>query len=298
MKENGSTTSKFGRSLRRINIALLSILPVVLLGASPQARGAGKPNNSGQTIVLVHGAWADSSGWSDVISRLQSEGYTVWAVPNPLRGLSSDAAYVASILNTIPGPIILVAHSYGGAVITNAAAGNPNVKALVYINGFAPDEGETGLQLASMPPPPGASLSCVLGDPSTIFDAVPYPGAQNGDVDLYIKQEVYPSCFANTLPARRAAVLAASQRPVPLSALSEPSGPPAWKTIPSWYLVGTQDKVIPPYVQMYMAERANAQIVQVKAPHPSMISDPKAVADLIKTAARAVVETPVQELEQ
>jgi pimeloyl-ACP methyl ester carboxylesterase len=199
---------------------------------------------------------------------------------------------VASILKSIPGPIILVGHSYGGAVITNAATGNPNVKALVYIDGFAPDEGESALDLASMPPPRGASRSCVLGDPSALFNAVPYPGAQNGDVDLYIKPEVYPTCFANTIAAKQAAILAASQRPVTLSALAEKSGPPAWKSIPSWYLVGTRDKVIPPYVQMFMAERANAQIVKVKAPHPSMISDPNAVAHLIERAAQAVLATP------
>jgi pimeloyl-ACP methyl ester carboxylesterase len=120
------------------------------------------------------------------------------------------------------------------------------------------------------------------------LNTVPYPGAQNGDVDLYIKQEAYPSCFANTIPAKQAAVLAASQRPITFSAGVEPSGPPAWKTIPSWYLVGTLDNVIPPYLQMYMAERANAQIVKIEAPHPSMISNPKDVADLIETAARAV----------
>jgi pimeloyl-ACP methyl ester carboxylesterase len=214
-------------------------------------------------------------------------------VPNLLRGISTDAAYVASILQTIPGPIVLVAHSYGGAVITNAAIGNANVKALVYIDGFAPDEGETGFQLVGMPPPPGQSMSCVaVEDPLTIFNPVPYPGAPSGDFDLYLKPEVYPSCFANTIAAKQAAGLAASQRPITFSAGAEPSGPPAWKTIPSWYLVGTFDKVIPPYVQMFMAERANAQIVQVKAPHPAMISNPKDVADLIETAAQAVLETP------
>ena len=246
-------------------------------------------NSNNPTIVLVHGAWADASSWNEVTPRLQADGHTVWVVPNPLRGLSSDAAYVASILNTIPGPIILVAHSYGGAVITNAATGNPNVKALVYIDGFAPDEGETGFQLLDMPPPPGQSKSCVTSDN---LNFVPYPGAQNGDVDLYIKPEVYPSCFANTIEAEQVAVLAASQRPITFSAGAEPSGPPAWKTIPSWYLVGTLDKVIPPYVQMFMAERANAHIVKVKAPHPSMISNPEAVANLIETAAQAVLATP------
>jgi pimeloyl-ACP methyl ester carboxylesterase len=250
------------------------------------------PAKTRPTIVLVHGAWADGSSWNGVTPRLQAEGYNVWVVPNPLRGLSADAAYVASILKTIPGPIILVAHSYGGAVITNAATGNPNVKALVYIDGFALDEGESVLQLAGMPPPPGQSQSCVSGDPATLFNAVPYPGAQNGDVDLYIKPEVFPSCFANTIAAKQAEVLAASQRPVALSALAEPSGPPAWKAIPAWYLVGTLDNVIPPYAQLFMAQRAHAQIVQVKAPHPAMLSVPNAVADLIETAAQAVVATP------
>ena len=292
MKQSKSYELKSCRSiLGRIPIAA-AILAMSFIGVSARAQGASKATNSAQTIVLVHGAWADGSSWNEVTTRLQANGHTVWAVPNPLRGLSSDAAYVASILNTIPGPIILVAHSYGGAVITNAATGNPNVKALVYIDGFAPDEGETGYQLLGMPPPPGASPSCLLGDPATIFNVVPYPGAPNGDVDLYIKPEVYPSCFANTIAAKQAAVLAASQRPITFSAGAEPSGPPAWKTIPSWYLVGTLDKVIPPYLQFFMAERANAQIVQVKAPHPSMISDPNAVAKLIETAAQAVLATP------
>jgi pimeloyl-ACP methyl ester carboxylesterase len=249
-----------------------------------------KPAKPLPTIVLVHGAWADSAGWEGVTARLLKDGYPVWAVPNLLRGIASDAAYVASILETIPGPIILVGHSYGGAVISNAATGNPNVKALVYIDGFAPDEGETGLDLIAMPPPSGASPSCVAGEPTTLFNLVSYPGAPAGDFDLYIKQEVYPSCFANTIKGKQAAVLATAQRPLAASVLAEPSGPPAWKTIPTWYLLGTLDRVIPPYLQRFMAERANAQIVEVKAPHPAMISHPRAVADLIETAAQAVSE--------
>ncbi|HEU0296130.1 MAG TPA: alpha/beta hydrolase [Anaerolineales bacterium] len=287
MKQNESSAPKIRRSLFRAMLVVLVIVPMLFVGANARAQ-ASMANNSAQTIVLVHGAWADSASWSGVISRLQMEGYTVWAVPNPLRSLSSDAAYVASILNTIPGPIVLVAHSYGGAVITNAATGNPNVKALVYIDGFVPDEGETGFDLLGMEPPPDASPSCVAGDPATIFNFVSYPGAPAGDFDLYIKQEVYPSCFANTIAAKQAAVLAASQRPFVLSILGQPSGPPAWKTIPSWYLVGTLDKVIPPFLQTFMAERANAQIVRVKAPHPAMISNPQAVVDLIETAVQAV----------
>lgn len=285
MKQYESPEPKVRRSLVRAAVVAGLILPVLVMGASPQAQPA---DHSDLTIVLVHGAWADSSGWEGVIARLLVDGYQVRTAPNPLRNLSSDSAYVASILSTIPGPIILVGHSYGGAVITNAATGNPNIKALVYINGFAPDEGETGLQLASMTPPAGASLSCVLGDPAEIFDAVPYPGAPAGDADLFIKQEVFPNCFANDMPAKQAAILAVTQRPLVLSTLVEPSGPPAWKEIPSWFLVGTQDRVIPPYLQLFMAERASGQIVQVKAPHPAMISNPNAVVKLIETAAEAV----------
>jgi pimeloyl-ACP methyl ester carboxylesterase len=238
------------------------------------------------TIVLVHGAWADGSGFSGVTAILQQEGYTVAVPPNPLRGLPSDSAYIASFLASITGPIVLVGHSYGGAVITDAAYNNPNVKALVYIDAFVPDQGESVLQLASTPPPPGQPASCLGGDPSTAFNFVPYPGG-NGDADLYIKPSLFPSCFANDLPTGLATVIAAAQRPIAFSALTEPSGPPAWKTIPSWYLLGTLDKVIPPYAQLAMAERAHAHIVEVAAAHPSMLSHPLAAAQLIVTAAEA-----------
>ncbi len=275
--------------------ALLRIFPVTLALAAIAAASApalaqegSKVTQTKPNIVLVHGAWADGSGWADVVERLQAAGYTVYVPPNPLRGIAADSAYVASFLNSLTGPLILVAHSYGGAVITNAATGNPNVKALVYIDGFMPDENETGVQLIGMPPPPGQAASCVGGNPPTAFNFVPYPGAPPGDVDLYIKPELFQACFANELSDKKAAILAASQRPIVLSALVEPSGPPAWKTIPSWYLVGTLDNVIPPYLQRFMAERANAQIVEVKAMHPAMISHPGAVVDLIETAAKTV----------
>jgi pimeloyl-ACP methyl ester carboxylesterase len=257
-----------------------------LIAAPVLAQAGSSPARTRPSIVLVHGAWADASSWNGVTARLQADGYTVYALPNPLRGLSADAAYIAAILNTIPGPIILAAHSYGGAVISNAATGNANVKALVYVDAFVPDQGETLFGLASTPPPPGQPASCLAGDPTTLFNAVPFPGAQNGDVDLYIKPELFSSCFANDLPVRQARALAAAQRPIALSALMEPSGPPAWKTIPSFYLVGTLDKVIPPYAQLFMAQRAHAQIVQVSASHPAMISHPGAAADLIEKAAR------------
>ena len=280
MKQNKSNELKIWRVMQ-ITITLTIALAFIVTSAGSARADSNKPS-----IVLVHGAWADASNWNGVTARLQADGYTVHAVPNTLRGLSADVAYVASILNTITGPIVLVGHSYGGAVITNAATGNLNVKALVYVDAFVPDEGESLLQLASTPPPPGQPASCLGGDPTTVFNFVPYPGAPNGDVDLYIKPELFPSCFANDLSIRQAAVLAASQRPITFSALLEPSGTPAWKTIPSWYLIGTLDKVIPPYAQLFMAQRANAHIIQVKASHPAMISHPSAAVDLIEKAAR------------
>jgi pimeloyl-ACP methyl ester carboxylesterase len=238
------------------------------------------------TIVLVHGAWADASGWSAVILRLQEDGFTVYAPPNTLRGLPQDSAYLHDFLTQNPAlagqPVLLVAHSYGGAVITNAAVGNPQVKALVYVDAFIPDQGETIGQLAAAQPG-----SCLLGDPADIFDSVPYPGGSADDVDLYIKSSRVPGCFATGLPARQAAVVATTQRPLPASAFSEPSGAPAWKTIPSWAVIGTADQVIPPAELTFMAKRAGAHITEVSAGHLSMIADPETVAQVIEQAAKA-----------
>jgi len=243
--------------------------------SSAAANGRSKP-----TIVLVHGAWADGSSWSEVVRRLQRDGFPVRVPPNPLRSLPGDSATVASFLSTIPGPIVLVGHSYGGAVITNAATGNPNVKALVYVDAFAPDQGETVLPLAG----PDSALAV---DPTTVFDFVPYPGAPAGDIDLYLKQSVFLTSFANGVPPPTASVLYATQRPITLSAGNQPSGVPAWKTIPSWYLVGTEDKVIPPTQQRFMAQRAGARTVEVKAGHLSLITRSGAVERLILDAVTA-----------
>jgi pimeloyl-ACP methyl ester carboxylesterase len=246
------------------------------------AREATAQGESKPTVVLVHGTWADSGSWGQVVARLQRQGYTVIAFPTPLRGLPDDSAYLAAFLSSVPGPIVLVGHSYGGAVITNAATGNTNVKALVYVDAFLPDEGETLGELIGTPPG-----SCVLGPPAEIFDLRPIPGAPPGVVDAYIKQDLFPSCFANDLPAKQAAVLAATQRPGSTLTLGQPSGPPAWAEIPSWALVGTVDRVILPATQLFMAERAGARIVKVKASHLSMISQPGAVTRLIVAADRA-----------
>ena len=233
------------------------------------------------TIVLEHGAWADASSWNRVIRLLQEDGFTVAAPPNPLRGVGYDSTYLADFLSTISGPVVLVGHSYGGFVTTNAATGNSNVKALVYVDAFIPDKGDTLLSLLNN------SGSCLGGPPGDVFNFAPYPGAPTGDVDTYIKPSLVPGCFANGLPASQAAVIAATQRPLAASTLQEASGPPAWQTIPSWAVIGTADRVIPPALLTSMAQRAGAHITHVNAGHLSMISDPCAVARVIEQAAQA-----------
>jgi pimeloyl-ACP methyl ester carboxylesterase len=271
---------------RRFRFWFTAIATVVLaavaipgLGASADAAASATHRAPKPTIVLVHGAWADGSSWNGVVERPQHDGYPGRVPPNPLRSLPTDSATIASFLATISGPIILVGHSYGGAVITNAATGNPNVKALVYVDAFAPDQGETVLPLAG-------SGSALAVDPTTVFDFVPYPGAPAGDVDLYIKQKVFLNSFANGVPTKTAKLLYAAQRPFAFSAGNEPSGVPAWKTIPSWYVLGTADKIITPAQQLLMAQRAKATIVRVNAGHLSMVSHPSAVTDVIIKAAR------------
>jgi pimeloyl-ACP methyl ester carboxylesterase len=282
------------RIARRISLpALLAVvLAAVLLAIAPgratpagaSAAGGGHPAKP--VIVLEHGAWADASSWNSVVSRLQRLGFTVYAPPNPLRGLPQDSAYLHDFLTqnaALQGqPVVLVGHSYGGAVITNAAVGAPEVKALVYVDAFIPDEGDTvgGLLGAE----PG---SCIGGNPADVFNLVPYPGAPPGDVDLYIKPDLVPGCFATGLPASQAAVIAATQRPLAASAATEPSGPPAWKTIPSWAVIGTADRVIPPAELTFMAKRAGARITDVNAGHLSLISKPSVVTRVILQAVQA-----------
>jgi pimeloyl-ACP methyl ester carboxylesterase len=231
------------------------------------------------TIVLEHGAWADTSSWNGVIARLQADGYTVYAPPNPLQGLTYDSAFLADFLRSISGPIVLVGHSYGGAVITNAATGDSQVKALVYVDAFAPAQGQTLAQLLASVPG-----SCAV--PANL-NVVPFPGAPAGVGDAYITQSAFPSCMADGLPAKEAHVLGVTQLPIATSALADPSGVPAWATIRSWAVVGTADHAIPPALQLAMAENAHAQITEVKAPHLSMISDPGVVTSVILQAVHA-----------
>ncbi|KUN03608.1 hypothetical protein AQI95_23020 [Streptomyces yokosukanensis] len=240
-------------------------------------------------MVLVHGAWADASSWNAVIARLQHAGYTVYAPPNPLRGVSYDAQTLASFVATLPGPVVLVGHSYGGMVITDAAAKSANVKALVYDDAYIPDEGETVFQINAARPG-----SCVTAEPSTFLNLVPYPKGPSGDVDAYLKwapngaYKGFQDCFANGVPAAQARLLAAGQRPFAVSAGSEPSGAPAWKSLPSWAVVGTQDHVIPPAEQRAMAERAHAHMTEVPAGHLSLVTRPDVVTRVITEAAEAV----------
>ncbi|GHH40712.1 alpha/beta fold hydrolase [Lentzea cavernae] len=265
--------------------ALLALSAVlVALSVNPAVGSVAQENRSPKrpTIVLVHGAWADASSWNGVVTRLQQEGHQVTAIANPLRSLTSDAAYVRTFLEAQTGPIVLVGHSYGGAVITNAATGNPNVKALVYVNAFAPDAGERVVSLAG----PDSALS---GDPTTVFDFVPATLPPTPSTDLYIKRSVVLRAFADGLSTADRALVAATQRPAAL-AIDEPSGTPAWRTIPSWSLVGTKDKVIPYNAQMAMARKAGATIVEYGAGHLGPMTDPRAVTRVVERAVRATVQ--------
>ena len=266
-----------------IGLALIAVLAITLTTSQSRARArTGTTTSARPTVVLVNGAWANSASWSGVILRLQSEGYAVDAPPNPLQSLKGDAATIAGFLKTINGPIVLVGHSYGGAVITNAAKGNPNVKALVYIDAFAPAKGESVLALDSSKP--GSALGA---GPTKVFTFVPFPGAKKGDAELYVKPSVFEQAFANGLPATQRAVLAATQSPAVYSALTAASGTPAWKTIPSWYVLGTIDKAIPPTIQLSMAQRIHAHVTRVRAGHLSMIAAPRVIAKVITAAAKA-----------
>jgi pimeloyl-ACP methyl ester carboxylesterase len=269
-----------GLAATTIALTAAALAPAHLASASVRTSGAApaKP-----TVVIEAGAWADYSSFAGVVRRLQDAGYTVDVPPNPLQGLTYDSHTLAGFLATISGPIVLVGHSYGGMVTTNAAAGHPNVKALVYVDAYIPVRGDTlqGLTGAQ----PGSCLA--VTDPTTVFTVAPIPGAPAGDVDAYVKPSVFASCFANGLPAGEGAMLAAAQRPLATGTLTDPSGTPAWTTIPSWAVVGTADHVIPPAEQLFMATRAHAHITEVDAPHLSMVADLGTVTQVILDAAHA-----------
>lgn len=228
------------------------------------------------TIVLIHGAFADSSSWGCVAKRLLAKGYPVLSVANPLRGVGNDAQYAASVIATVKGPVVLVGHSYGGMIISKAAEGNPVVKALVYVAAFAPEKGETVAGLAGKFS--GGTLGDALAEPAELAD---------GGKDLYIRQQKFPQQFAADVMPQQAAMMAASQRPVTVAALNEAASGSAWKQLPSYFVYGTADKNIPLEALRFMAKRANARdVVEVKgASHVLMISRPDVVSKVIEEAA-------------
>ena len=233
------------------------------------------------TIVLVHGAFADASSWNGVIERLQQQGYTVIASANPLRGVAADSAYTASLLGQIDGPVLLAGHSYGGAVITNAAASAPNVIALVYVAAFAPEEGETLGDVEA------GSKDSVL-NPALVQYQFPAGPSGETSVEFAINPALLREAFAADLPEQQTALMAVTQRPVAAAAFSDASGPPAWRSLPSWAVVATGDRAVGADVVRSMARRAGADIAEVEGSHVIMISQPQAVTDHILKAARAV----------
>lgn len=247
-----------------------TVSPAVADGAAP--RTGDKP-----TVVLVHGAFADASAWTGVVERLRTAGYPVMAPANPLRGLQYDGAYIASVLRSIKGPIVLVGHSYGGSVINEAALSSPNVKALVFAAGFLPAKGESAGELAAKYP--GSTLGQTLKQVP-----FPLPGGGTG-TDLYIKQEMFRKQFAADVTSSKAAVMAATQRPVAAQALEDEASGAAWKSIPSFDLIASNDNNIPAAAQRWMAKRANAVSVEVPSSHAAPVSQPEAMTRLIERAA-------------
>ncbi|MEU8689979.1 alpha/beta hydrolase [Streptomyces sp. NPDC048665] len=250
-------------------------------GATETAEAAGAGRHAKPTIVLEHGAFADGSGWNGVIAELRADGYPVVAAANPLRGPASDSAALRTVLDHIKGPEIVVGHSYGGDVISEAAINDPQVKALVYVAAFLPAPGESALELTNKYP--GSTLPAAL-------DPVTYKQADGTTAtDLYIQQGKFHDQFAADVPAAQAALMAAEQRPIAQAALEEKATSAAWKTKPSWDVVTTQDLNIPPAVQRFMAKRAHAHTTEVAASHSVAVSHPRLVADVIERAARATV---------
>ncbi|WP_316528587.1 alpha/beta fold hydrolase [Kitasatospora brasiliensis] len=253
--------------------------PALAAGAASDGGTAGRSGGGGRpTVVLVHGAFADASGWNDVAASLMDDGYPVVAPPNELRGLRNDAANVASVLKNIKGPIVLAGHSYGGAVISQAAAGNPNVRALVFVSAFAPDVGESAAEL---------STRFAGSDLPAAINRVPFTGRDTSGTDLYIKGDRFRSVFAGDLPESRTRLMAAEQRPVSDDGFAEKATAAAWRDIPSWFVVSRQDRAIAPDLERFEAKRAKSRTVEIDSSHVSMMSHPDVVARQIREAAGA-----------
>ncbi|WUH92826.1 alpha/beta hydrolase [Streptomyces sp. NBC_00433] len=277
---------------RTFRIAVLGATSVALAAgvttlasAAPSHTGSSAPK---PTVVLVNGAWSEPDSFDSVIKKLQNDGYPVVAPPTALRSLSGDSAYLSSYLKTIAGPIVLVGQSYGGSVITNAATGNTDVKALVYVSAFAPDQGESAQDLTAKYP--GTHIT---DDPDaplpTALSAVPFTSADGTTgLDLYTKPDHYRDLFlSNRLGKKESAALAAEQHPITLQALQDRSGAPAWKTIPSWFLVSNDDHLIPAATERFMATRAHGHITTANTPHAAQLTNPGTVTTLIEQAAHA-----------
>jgi pimeloyl-ACP methyl ester carboxylesterase len=269
-----ATTKKPSIRLSALLTAIAALVGLAIVATSPTSAAFAAANKP--TVVLVHGAFADASGWNSVIERLSRKGYATVAVANPLRGVKEDAAALEARLATIDGPIVLVGHSYGGTVLSNVRAGNSNIKSLVFIAAFAPAKGEAAAELAGMYP--GSTLGDTLAP-------VPLPDGSN---DLYIKPELFRQQFAADVPARQAALMAATQRPIRDVALGDKSGAPLWADVPSWFLLADADHNIPWKAQKFMADRADSRhTVTVKgASHAVHVSRPGKVTDIIVRAAR------------
>ncbi|MFE2823434.1 alpha/beta fold hydrolase [Streptomyces sp. NPDC059271] len=241
---------------------------------------------SSPTVALIHGAFADSSGWNGVVELLQADGIAVQAISNPLRGIAFDSAYAASALRQIAGPVLAVGHSYGGAVITNAAPEAANVVGLVYVAAFAPDEGETLGDIES------GSTDSVL---NSALQPVQFPVGKGDDtaVELLIAPEKFHDAFAADVPVKDAAVMAATQRPVAEAAFGETNGTPGWRTLPSWAVVPAGDKAAGADVLLNMAQRAGATITEAEGSHVIMVSQPETVAQVIRQALAQCSEVPM-----
>jgi pimeloyl-ACP methyl ester carboxylesterase len=233
------------------------------------------------TVVLVHGAFADAGSWAGVVELLQEAGVKVQALVNPLRGIAADSAYVKSAIAQIPGPVLAVGHSYGGATISNAATDLPNVVGLVFVAAFAPEDGEVLNDVE------GTSRDSVLG-PAILTAQFPTGVGDETSTELYVNPADFHRVFSGDLPEKQAAVLAASQRPAAVAAFAEKSGPPAWKKLPSWAVVATGDKAAGADVILSMAKRAGAEILELEGSHVIMISQPRAVTDVILSALQKV----------
>jgi pimeloyl-ACP methyl ester carboxylesterase len=261
-------------------VAGIAFVAVPQVGASaapaPSTASAVAPKAPKPTVVLVHGAFADASSWAEVVTRLQERGYPVVAPALAMRGLASDSAYLASLLAQIKGPVVLAAHSYGGAVISNAATRAKNVKALVFVNAFATKQGEVLSKVES-----GSTDSAL----NPALQQLTYPtGATSTAVELLVDPAKFPAVFGGDLPYAQGRMLAATQRPIAAAAFNEAAGPPAWKRLPSWAVVATGDKAAGTDITLSMAKRAKARITEVTGSHLIMISRPDVVTDVILKA--------------